>query len=201
VSGSLRGFGVDIVREREVACKVQGSIEAFYGLERVADVAHYVTASDGREKLYVHDEGDGVVRLALEIPKLGGGLDGLCQIIEGVSHFVYVATRAAQDRRATALELEMQAEVDKYVVLAGDIESLDVARSAALRERLFERVAFADAAGSELGERYRVANRTALRFLRRLERTHVASRRFGELRRELNVFFRSGQEGKLRAAS
>ena len=52
----------------------------------------------------------------------------------------------------------------------------------------------------ERGERYRVANRTALRFLRRLERTHVAHRRFGELRRELHEFFRSGQEEKLRLA-
>ena len=199
-SDSLRGFGVDIVREREVACSVQASIERFYDLERVADVGHFVTKSEGRERLYVRDAGD-VVEMVLELPRLGQGIDGLCQIIEGVSHFVYVATRASQDRASTALELEVQAEVDKYVVLAGDVASLDVDKSAALRARLYENVEYADAEDSELGERYRVANRTALRFLRRLELAYVAERRFGDWRRELNEFFRSGQEEKLRRAA
>jgi len=200
----LRGFGVDIVKEREVACRVQTSIERFYELDRVADVAHFVTKSEGRERLYVHEADDGAIEMVLELPRLGrdgGGLDGLCQIIEGVSHFVYVTTRASEDRGATALELEMQAEVDKWVVLAGDLESLDVGRSRALRAALFEDVAFADAEGSELGERYRVANRTALRFVRRLERAYLAERRLDGLRRELHAFFRSGQEDKLRRAT
>ncbi len=201
MTDSLRGFGVDIVREREIACKVQSSIEQFYGIDRVADVADYVKRGRGREQLIVRHASDGAVEMMLELPKTSGDLDGVCQIIEGVSHFVYVSTRAAQDRAATALELEIQAEVDKWVVLAGDIESLDVARSASLRERLFERVAFVHVEQSELGERYRLANQTALRFLRRLERTHVAHRRFGALRRDLHAFFRSGQEDKLRRSS
>ena len=191
---SLRGFGVDLL----LASRVQTSIERFYDLERVADVAPFVTRASGREKLLVREADDGAVEMTLELPAHRGDLDGYCQIIEGVSHFVYVATRAAQDRATTALELEMQAEVDKWVVLAGELESLDVARSAALRARLFENVSYVD---GEHTERYRVANRTALRFLRRLERTHVAERRFDALRRELHAFFRSGQEDKLRRAA
>ncbi len=196
---SLRGFGVDIVKEREVACRVQSSIERFYGIDRVADVADYVEHGRDREKLIVREAEDGAVELRLELPKTTGDLDGLCQIIEGVSHFVYVATRATQDRASTALELEIQAEVDKYVVLAGDIESLDVERSTRLREALYEGITYLHE--GEIGERYRIANRTALRFLRRLERTHVAHRRFGEMRRELNEFFTSGQEEKLRRST
>ena len=195
---SIRGFGVDIVKEREIACRVQSSIEQFYGIDRVADVADYVKRGGGREQLLVREAADGAVEMLLELPATAGDLDGLCQIIEGVSHFVYVATRASQDRASTALELEIQAEVDKYVVLAGDLESLDVERSSRLRERLYEGVAYLHV--GELGERYRLANQTALRFLRRLERTHVARRRFGELRRELHAFFASGQEDKLRRA-
>ena len=185
---SLRGFGVDLI-----ACRVQDSIERFYELERVADVADYIVPAD-REQLLVRHGDDGV-ELRLELPN-----DDMVQIIEGVSHFVYVATRASQDRAATALEMEMQAEVDKWLLLAGEFESIDVERSAALRNRLFENVEYEHDETSELGERYRVANRTALRFLRRLERTHVAHRRFAELRRELHEFFRSGQEEKLRLA-
>ncbi len=195
---SLRGFGVDIVREREIACKVQTLIERFYGIDHVADVTDYIERGDGREQLLVHRADDGAVELRLELPRIDENLDGVCQIIEGVSHFVYVARRASQDRTTTALELEIQAEVDKYVVLAGDLETLDVDRSARLRHRLYERVTFTNAL---LEERYRLANDTALRFTRRLERTHVAERRHSALRNELNAFFACGQEGKLRRAT
>ncbi len=199
---SLRGFGVDIVKEREIACRVQASLEGFYGIDRVVDVGEFVRhAGDNRETLLVRDAGDGSLEMMLELPTLTRDLDGVCQIIEGVSHFVYVATRASQDRTATALELEIQAEVDKYVVLAGDIESLDVERSARLRERLYEQVAFLHGETSELGERYRIANRVASRFVRRLEARYVGERRFGEMRREMHAFFRVGQEEKLRSAA
>jgi hypothetical protein len=195
---TLRGFGVDIVREREIACKVQTSIERFYGISRVADVSDFITHGAGREQLIVRAAHDGSVEMRLELPRIDDDLDGVCQIIEGVSHFVYVATRASQDRTTTALELEIQAEVDKYVVLAGDLETLDVDRSALLRNRLYERVTFNNAS---LEERYRIANDAALRFTRRLEKTHVAERRYSALRNELHSFFACGQEEKLRRAA
>lgn len=176
---------------------MQSSIERFYGISRVADVSDFITHGAGREQLIVREADDGAVELRLELPRIDDDLDGVCQIIEGVSHFVYVARRASQDRKATALELEIQAEVDKYVVLAGDLETLDVSRSARLRNRLYERVTFNNAM---LEERYRIANDTALRFTRRLEKTHVAERRYSALRNELHAFFASGQEDKLRRA-
>ena len=194
---TLRGFGVDIVREREIARRVQTTIERFYGIERVVDVGDYVTHGAGREQLLVRSSDDGAVELRLELPRIDDDLDGVCQIIEGVSHFVYVATRATQDRTTTALELEIQAEVDKYVVLAGDLERLDVDRSAMLRNRLYENVTFNNAM---VEERYRIANDAALRFTRRLEKTHVAERRYSALRNELHAFFACGQEDKLRRA-
>jgi hypothetical protein len=195
---SLRGFGVDIVREREIACRVQSSIERFYGLARVADVSDFITHGRGREQLIVREADDGAVEMRLELPRIDDDLDGVCQIIEGVSHFVYVSMRASQDRTATALELEIQAEVDKYVILAGDLETLDVSRSALLRNRLYERVTFSS---TQLEERYRIANDTALRFTRRLEKTHVAERRYSAMRNELHAFFAAGQEDKLRRAA
>jgi len=195
---TLRGFGVDIVREREIARKVQTAIERFYGIDHTADVSDFITHGAGREQLIVRAAHDGCVEMRLELPRIDDDLDGVCQIIEGVSHFVYVATRATQDRTTTALELEIQAEVDKYVILAGDLETLDVDRSALLRTRLYERVTFSNA---DLEERYRIANDAALRFTRRLERTHVAERRYSALRNELHAFFACGQEDKLRRAA
>lgn len=185
-----------------IPARVQLALERFYEIQRVADVTDYVRpAPAGREQLLVREAPDGAVEMRLELPPFKNDLDGVCQVIEGVSHFVYVAMRAAEGRASTALELEIQAEVDKYVVLSGDIESLDVERSSLLRERLYEHNAFLHGKESELGERYRVANQTASRFIRKLERAHIAGRRFGELRRELHQFFRCGQEEKLRLAA
>jgi hypothetical protein len=42
--------------------------------------------------------------------------DASCLAAEGVSHFVYLQYRSARDGRATELELELQAEVDKWAL-------------------------------------------------------------------------------------
>jgi hypothetical protein len=77
-------------------------------------------------------------------------------------------------------------------------EGFDVERSAALRVRLYERVAYDQDEASEVGQRYRVANDAAHRFVRRLERDYVGAARYRELRGELRRFFHEGQEQKLR---
>ena len=48
-----------------------------------------------------------------------------CHAIEGVSHFLYLVWRAGFDRTLTQLELELQAEIDKFIgllVLAGGMQ-------------------------------------------------------------------------------
>jgi hypothetical protein len=198
----LEGNGAGLVREIALASRVQRALETLYRLDRSADVHEFMAAAgDGeRETLLVRECDDGM-ELSLRVPRLGDGdLDPVCQIIEGVSHFVYLADRASRRREATQLELEVQAEVDKYVVLAASIERFDERRSKTLREQLYERVSFVHDATSVEGERYRVANRCARRFTARLERDFVARARFGELQGALRAFFHMGQGEKLRAA-
>jgi hypothetical protein len=110
-----------------------------------------------------------------------------------VSHFVYVANRARQELPATQLELELQAEVDKFVLLV--LEQLPFDRGEALEthSRLYESVRFLHDPGTVLGERYRTANGLAARFSRRLmtfgpAATHATLRRF----------YRAGQAEKIR---
>ncbi len=199
----LAGNGVELVRERALAGRVQEALERLYRLERVADVGDYLRgAEEGeREALLVREANDGALEMSLRLPVLEGeaGLDALCQIIEGVSHFVYVVERARVEREATQLEMELQAEVDKWVVLAASLRgTLDVDRSADLRARLYERVSFEHDEASERGHRYRVANEAAHRFVRRMERDYVGHARYGEMRAELRRFFSVGQEEKLR---
>jgi hypothetical protein len=201
----LAGNGVELVRERALAGRVQAALERVYQLDRVADVGDYLEEAEAgeREALLLREAHDGTLEVTLRLPALEGeaGLDALCQIIEGVSHFVYVVERARLQREATQLEMELQAEVDKWVVLAASVAArgpLDVDSSADLRGRLYERVSFEHDEASERGERYRVANDAAHRFVRRLERDFVGSARFGEMRVELRRFFQVGQEDKLR---
>lgn len=197
----LRGNGVELVRERELARRVQNALYRLYAIDGAEDVRDFIEpADDGeRETLLVRQSESGL-EISLRLAPLKGALDGLCQLIEGVSHFVYVAHRAEAERETTQLELEIQAEVDKYVVLASSIEGLDEDKSGDLRRRLYDEVAFVHAAESERGDRYRVANGVAQRFTRRIERDFVAKNRFGEMQRALRAFFRMGQADKLRAA-
>jgi hypothetical protein len=204
VTSRLAGNGVGLVREIALAGRVQSALERLYHLDRAADVDGFVAlAGDGeRETLFLRESEDGELEMALRLPRLeeASSLDAICQIIEGVSHFVYVAERAARNRETTQLELELQAEVDKYVVLAASMPAFDEQASQRLREELFERVSFVHDEESEQGERYRVANRCARRFVTRIERDYVARARFGEMHGELRRFFHMGQGEKLRAA-
>lgn len=208
-SARLQGNGAGLVREVALAGRIQRGLETLYQLDRAADVDAFMThAGEGeREALLVRESEDGL-EMMLRVPRLGeravdvdgAGLDPLCQIIEGVSHFVYLADRASHRREATQLELEVQAEVDKYVVLAASLQSFDEAASRRLRERLYGDVVFVHDEDTVEGERYRVANGCARRFTGRLEREFVARARYGEMHIELRRFFRSGQGEKLRAA-
>lgn len=208
----LEGFGAGLVREANLAGRVQGGLERLYRLERIAPVADYMRhAHDGeREALLVREADDGAVEISLRVPMLRArelplsdaeSLDPLCQIIEGVSHFVMLTQRASKDEPVSQLELELQAEVDKYVVLGSSLPALDEIASESLRARLYERVAFEHDVGSERGDRYRLANRMAARYTRSLERRYLRQARFSELQSELRRFFHASREDKLRVAA
>ncbi|MFO0675165.1 MAG: hypothetical protein U0169_01425 [Polyangiaceae bacterium] len=205
----LSGNGAGLVRARSLATAVQSSLERLYQLDRVADVHAFVEPlGEGEREVLLVRESDGDMELSLRLPVFpaasfdlseGGDLDALCQLVEGVSHFVYLTDRAHDGREATQLELEVQAEVDKFVMLLAWLARWDLATSRRVRSRLFEEVAFLHDTGSEQGERYRLANETAGRFARRLEERFVGAGRMAEMQRELRRFYRMGQEDKLRA--
>jgi hypothetical protein len=197
------------LRERSLAARVQGGLERLYQLDRVVDVDAFleVREDDGREELLLREDEAGALELSLRVPSLAeddedGGLrtDKVCQIIEGVSHFVYVTDRAAMNKQTTQLELELQAEVDKYVVLAASHRSFDARASRRLRRALYEDVRFTHGEGHEVGERYRVANSAAARFVAKLEGWFLERSKTPTLRECLREFFHEGLQAKLRMA-
>jgi len=115
-----------------------------------------------------------------------------CLAVEGVSHFVYLALCAAGDRSVSQLELELQAEVDKYaccLLLAG--------RDPALRRRLYGDVQFADDLDPEERARYQAANAEADRYAAALDRRFVQTDRTDALLAELRRFYRMALADKL----
>jgi hypothetical protein len=186
---------------------IQRRLVSYYGLDAIPAVEGFVSAREDveRERLLVRDADD-AVELSLELPAHAvaeepASLDALCQLVEGVSHFVFVAERARRELPTTQLELELQAEVDKFVVLA--IASDDVlgqSERAELHQRLFGAARFLHPAGSECGDRYRMAHQLAMRFTYRLDHRYLRGGRVRELRAALRHFYRVGQSAKLTLA-
>jgi hypothetical protein len=119
-------------------------------------------------------------RLSREDPlrRLHAGNVGDCwTALEGVSHFLYLAWNAGHDRPVSLLELEMQAEVDKYVVSYWLLRRQFPHRfPAELRRVLFERTHIDPRLDRARAGLYREATRYAERFCRRLERSLVRAR-------------------------
>lgn len=110
---------------------------------------------------------------------------------EGVSHFVYLATRAEAGRPVSLLELEVQAEVDKFALLLLHLWERGLRRySPSLRRRLFERVRYHAHLAPEELERYRLANRLAAGYARWLESRFVGDADLDGLLRELRRTYR-----------
>lgn len=204
--------------------RVQAHLEAIYGITCAARAEGFVVDTEaavllgatGRtdEELLVL-EGDGELELALYLAPallsrlrpyesgpveslLERELDGFCQLAEGVSHFVYVAHTATHGRTVSLLELEAQAEVDKFALCLlhrwGDgVE----AWAAELLGRLFDRVSYRERLSEAERWRYEEANRLSRNFCSRLM-GHVAGRRLERLLSDLRYAYRLGAEAKLR---
>jgi hypothetical protein len=97
--------------------------------------------------------------------------------LEGVSHFVYFAWNAAHDKDVSLFELEMQAEIDKYVASYLLLKRQYPERfPAELLRLLFERTRIDSGLAGDREGLYRAASHYAERFCRRLERTLRGSR-------------------------
>jgi hypothetical protein len=202
--------------------RVQRGLEELYRIGSTPEVDNFLIGDElreqlgitrrPREQLLLHEDGDELTvglfiddgaldNLATDDPTArlhDGNLQDFLLVVEGVSHFVYLTWRAQADLSVSALELELQAEIDKYVTCLLGCESLEL--SAPLRRRLFERFDFHEDLDDEELDRYKVANRAAHRYSVKLEKL-AHERRIGELLRELRRFYRLPLGGKLELAS
>lgn len=128
-------------------------------------------------------------------------LPDYCTALEGVSHFHYLVWSLARGRNVSLLELELQAEVDKYATALALLTSQRQGRfPPALHARLFDAVSFLPDLDETARQRYEEANRHAARFCRSLEERFLRARRQRPERwlAELRRFFRCGHQEKIR---
>ena len=217
--------GGDVLRE------LQRRIEALHGSSGTPDVRTFVVDDSARgaiaggrpdvpEQLFVRQDPtdpDGlelalyiapriVDRLAGDDPHQrlhAGNLEGYWVALEGVSHFVLVVARANSGRPVTALELEIQAEVDKFVAAWRLLSEQGVRPELAARQlmqRLFGHYTLAEPMPRDEADRYNVATRVAQRFCADL--AHDFGRDHDQTRAQHAVqrFVRQDIVEKLRAA-
>lgn len=163
----------------------------------------YGGAHQPMEQLIFREDGDDVdVSLYLDtkvIDSLGRlgtspqSMNMVCLAVEGVSHFVHFCWRSHYGVDVSLLELEIQAEVDKFVLLT------DLYGRSGMHERLFEQYLYHSGMSRRLRERYRSANRFAAKYCHRLDRDFLRPGRTDEMLAELRRFCRKTQREKIHA--
>lgn len=125
-------------------------------------------------------------------------LEDFCIALEGISHFIYVVWNAGFRRRITRLEMEIQAEVDKFIVLSKLLHGhKSQIRPGHLRRVLFDTVRYSPQLDAAERVRYRDANNFAAKYCWYLESNRYLEQEQGLLR-EIRRFYRLDLRGKLR---
>ncbi len=205
--------------------ELQRALAEIYDLPATPDVREFLltdrarlsrfgVARDCDEQLLVAEEGDTLslalyidadvlARLASDDPMDALTQDNLADYLtaaEGVSHFVYVAWNGGFDKPVSLLELELQAEIDKYVLAAWLLGTQHPCRLPHDQHRAFFERTRQDpvAARGRLGL-YHMASQYAGRFCRRLAALFERKRRaaMSDALAELRRFYRWGNARKL----
>ena len=200
---------------------LQGGLESMYRVETDLDVCDFLVGGDERdalaveraprEQLLIRRDDDGLQlglfvdertleNLAMRDPRRrldAQNLQDFLLAVEGVSHFVYLVHRARQERPVSAVELELQAEVDKYLVSLLVSWNQNGEPPADLRERLFANIRFAGDLSREERERYELANSAADEYASSLEQRFVRTRAVDDMLGEVRRFYRKGLAEKL----
>ncbi len=205
--------------------ELQSNLQALYEIETNHNVSSFVTsngnlkaallASNGssKETVFFREEG-GCLDIAVFIDEdvisqlntsltpenlLTKNVGNYCYALEGVSHFLYLIYNAGYDRSVNFLEMELQAEVDKFVMLKTmiDREGSDGKKHDA-HSMVFDDMHFRSGLNPEEITRYKDANFFAAKFCRSLLRNYIGNRNPAGMERQLRRFYRLPLQEKIR---
>jgi hypothetical protein len=197
--------------------ELQRALETIYDLEPARPVEDFLVGRSelarlgvvpaAPEELFIieHDDGADVglylspeclaslARLRPDPPS--GLLDGLLPAFstatEGVSHYLYYSVCAPKGRQVSRLELEVQAEVDKFATALLHLWRVgERIRVGDLLHRLFERVSFRASLDSDQRDRYQTANRLSRGYCRFIAKAFCAKGRLDSMLSELRHSYR-----------
>ncbi len=207
--------------------KLQRHLESIYEVRSGYQVTDFVindprvahdldvsaSARELPEKLLIQQQDDAAVSLALYLdPCLmqrleasdpteslhDDNLHDFWLVLEGISHFLYFTWNAGHERRVSLLEMELQAEVDKYILAAFLFgRQLQGAVPARLHRHLFHNVEFDTRLNAAELHRYRNANHFAARFCLYIEQVFLRHRSHDGLINTLRRFYRLTQHHKI----
>jgi hypothetical protein len=127
-----------------------------------------------------------------------GNLADFCTVTEGISHFVYLIWNAQHDRSISLFELELQAEVDKYVMAAALLaEQLGGTLPHNLPHILFDKPSFDTQLNRNEHRRYRLANAYARQYCHSLHRSLLEIGDSVLITREIRQFYRLLNQKKI----
>ena len=210
--------------------KVQHQLESLYGIglpQRVEDyligkkeAEGYLTQQYGKmpKELFLvrkSEESSVEVALFLDMQLLSNlkknnpfislndrNFADFCILIEGVSHFVYFLWKAHHDVPITQLEMELQAEIDKFLMLFFYLRSDNAPEfPQKLLEALFEDFRLIDKLSEESEGRYLTASSLASRYCYNLQKKFRSLNDENQIRQmleEIRQFYNLSQEDKIR---
>lgn len=206
--------------------RLQQGLQSIYELDICHDIHDYLITSremaafldsgqsrrETREKLLVHEDGEDLnLSLYLDqdiVERFADGafpegmdhtgIQDYCLALEGISHFVYLVWNATYDRSVTLMEMELQAEIDKFVMLTDFLDQQSaVLAPGQLRHLLFQSAYYHDDLDEREQERYRLASHYAQKYCQRLESRFSPNGRKDLWLNELRRFYRLNRKGKL----
>lgn len=128
-----------------------------------------------------------------------GNLHEFWIALEGISHFIYLAWNAQYDREISLFELELQAEVDKFIMaILLFAQQQDLQHPRQILTKLFIKLQFDSALKKNELMRYAMANQYAYRYCEKLLTLVAGQHNEQCLYNEIRRFYRLTHQYKLR---
>jgi hypothetical protein len=167
---------------------------------RELDEKLLIAETDGEAEVSLYVEPRVLERLARSDPLArldADNLEDFWTAFEGVSHFTYYAWNAQLEKSVTLLEMELQAEVDKFVATTLLLSRQGQRQPRGLHHWLFEMPRLDERLDGDELDRYRRANRYAGKYCRKLAPAIARGAADEAVRAELRRFYRLSQASKI----
>lgn len=205
--------------------ELQTSLQSIYEIETSHRVSNFITSNEQIKSILFATEGatnetvffrqeDGYLDIAvffdddilrkIDSQSSSGSvsvenINNYCYVLEGISHFLYLIHYGRYDRSYNLLEMELQAEVDKFIMLQSlvDIQGINNDKRE-VHNMVFDDVFYRTGLSREEKSRYKDANFYAGKYCHSLLKDYIAHRNLADMNRQLRRFYRLPLQEKIR---